>query len=57
MRLAERVVRMGERRVAYMALMGRPGGKRPHERLRRRCEGNIKMYIQEIIYREGSRLD
>jgi len=34
---------MWERRVAYRALAGRPGGKRPHGRFRRRWEVNIKM--------------
>jgi hypothetical protein len=34
---------MGERRVAYRALMGRPDGKTRHRR-----ENNIKMDLQEI---------
>ena len=42
---------VGERRVAYRVLMGRPAGKRPHRRLRRRWDGNIKVYLQEITYR------
>jgi hypothetical protein len=28
--------------------VGRPEGKRPLERPRRRWEGNIKMYLQEV---------
>jgi hypothetical protein len=36
---------MGGRRVAYRALVGRPEGKRPLGRPRRRWEGNIKMEL------------
>ena len=42
MRLAGRVASVGERRVACRVLMGRPAGKRPHRRLRRRWDGNIR---------------
>jgi hypothetical protein len=38
----------GERRGAYRALMGRPEGRRPLGRSRRRCEDNIKMDLQEV---------
>jgi hypothetical protein len=34
---------MGERRGAYRALVGKPEGRRPFGRPRRRCENNIKM--------------
>jgi hypothetical protein len=34
---------MGERRGVYRVLVGRPGGKRPLGRLRRRWKGNIRM--------------
>jgi hypothetical protein len=34
---------MGERRGVYRVLVGRPGGKRPLERLRGRWDGNIRM--------------
>jgi hypothetical protein len=34
---------MGERRGAYRALVGKPEGRRPLERPRRRWEHNIKM--------------
>jgi hypothetical protein len=34
---------MGERRGAYRALVGKPEGRRPLERLRRGWENNIKM--------------
>jgi hypothetical protein len=49
---------MGERRVSYKVLMGRPGvgGKRSHGKLRRRWEGNNKMCLQEITCREWTDL-
>jgi hypothetical protein len=37
------VARMGDRRGAYRALVGKPQGRRPLERPRRRWEDNIKM--------------
>jgi hypothetical protein len=39
---------MGERRGIYRALMGKPEGKRPLGRPRRRWECNIKMDLQEV---------
>jgi hypothetical protein len=39
---------MGEGRVAYMILVGKPEGRRPLGRPRRRWEDNIKMNIQEV---------
>jgi hypothetical protein len=39
---------MGERRGAYRALVGKPEGRRPLERLRRRWEDNIKMDLREV---------
>jgi len=39
---------MGERRGAYRVLVGKPEGKRPLGRPRRRLEDNIKMDIQEV---------
>jgi len=42
------VARMGERRDVYRALVGKPEGKRPLGRPRRRWEGNIKMDLQEV---------
>jgi hypothetical protein len=39
---------MGERREAYMALVGNPEGRRPLERPRRRWEDNIKMVLREV---------
>jgi len=35
---------MGEKRGVYRVLVGKPEGKRPLGRPRRRWEGNIKMY-------------
>jgi hypothetical protein len=43
LRWAGYVARMGERRVAYRALVGKPEGRRPLGRPRRRWEENIKM--------------
>jgi hypothetical protein len=42
---------MGERRGLYKVLVGKPEGKRPHGRPRRRRENDIKMDIQEVGYR------
>jgi hypothetical protein len=42
MRWAGHVVRMGERRGVYRVLVGKPEGKRPLERPRRRWEDNVK---------------
>jgi hypothetical protein len=39
---------MGEGRGAYRILVGRPEGRRPLGRHRRRCEDNIKMDLQEM---------
>jgi len=40
--------RHGESRGACRVLVGNPEGKRPLGRPRRRCEGNIKMDLQEM---------
>jgi hypothetical protein len=42
------VARMGERRGAYRALVGKPEGRRPLGRPRRRGEDNIKMDLREV---------
>jgi len=39
---------MGERRGVYRILVGKPEGKRPIGRPRRRWEDNIKMDLQEV---------
>jgi hypothetical protein len=38
----------GEKRNAYRILVGKPGGKRPLGRTRRRWVDNIKMNLREI---------
>jgi hypothetical protein len=48
MRLAGHVARMGEKRGVYRVLMGKPAGKRPMGRPRRRWDDNIKMDLQEV---------
>jgi hypothetical protein len=48
MRWAGQVLRMGEERVVYRILVGRPEGKRPLGRPRRRWEDNIKLDLREI---------
>jgi hypothetical protein len=48
MRWAGHVARMGEGRVAYRILVGRPEGRRPLGRPRCRLEDNIKMDLQEV---------
>jgi len=39
---------MGERKGVYRVLVGKPEGKRPLGRPRRRWEVNIKMDLQEV---------
>jgi hypothetical protein len=51
MRWAGHVARMGEGRGAYKILVGRPEGRRPLGRPRRRWEDNIKMDLQEVRWR------
>jgi hypothetical protein len=48
MRWVGHVVRMWERRGVYMVLVGKPEGKWPLGRHRRRWEENIKMVFQEV---------
>jgi len=42
------VARMGERRGVYRVLVGKPEGKRPLGRPKRRWEDNITMDLQEV---------
>jgi hypothetical protein len=42
------VKRVGERRGLCRVLVGKPEGKGPLGRPRRRWENNIKMYLQEV---------
>jgi hypothetical protein len=48
MRWAGHVARMREGRCVCTVLLGRPEGKRPLGRQRRRWEDNIKMDVREI---------
>jgi hypothetical protein len=41
---------MEEMRNVYKVLVGKPDGKRPLGRSRRRLEYNIKMYLREIVF-------
>jgi len=44
---------MGERRGLYRVLVGKPEGKRPLGKPRRRWENNIKMDLQEVGCRDS----
>jgi len=48
MRWAGHVARMGEKRVVYRVLLGKPEGRRPLGRPRRRWVVNIRMDLQEV---------
>jgi hypothetical protein len=48
MRGAGHVARMGEERKVYKVLVGKPEGKRPLGRSRRRWEDGIRMDLREI---------
>jgi len=48
MRWAGHVERIGERRGVYRVLVGKPEGKRPLGRPKRKWEDNIKMDLQEV---------
>ena len=48
MRWVGHVERMGQRRGVYTVLVGKPEGKRPLERPRRRWEDNDKMDLQGV---------
>jgi hypothetical protein len=48
LRWAGHVACMGERRGAYSVLMGKPEGRRPLGRPRRRWDDNIKMDLREV---------
>ena len=50
MRWAGLVARMGEERGAYRVLVGKPEGRRPLGRPRRRWVDNIRMDLQEVGY-------
>jgi len=42
------VARMGEERVVYRVLLGKPEGRRPLGRPRRRRVDNIRLDLQEV---------
>ena len=48
MRWAGHVARMGEERGVYRVFVGKPEGKRPMGRPRRRWVDNIRMDLQEV---------
>ena len=48
MRWAGHAARMGERRGIYRVFVGKPEGKRPLGRLKRRMENDIKMDLREV---------
>ena len=50
MRWAGHVARVGEERGVYRVLVGKPEGKRPLGRPRRRWVDNIRMDLQEVGY-------
>jgi hypothetical protein len=49
MKRAGHVARMGEGRDVHRVLVGKPEGKRPLGRPRRRWEDNIKMDLEEVV--------
>jgi len=48
MRWAGYVARVGEKSGLYRVLVGKPEGKRPLTRSRRRWEDNIKVNLREV---------
>ena len=48
MRWVGHVAGMGEEKVVYRVLVGKPEGRRPLVRHRRRWVGNIRMDLQEV---------
>ena len=48
LRCAGHVARMGEERGVYRVFVGKPGGRRPLGRPRRRWVDNIRMNLQEV---------
>ena len=54
---AGHVARMEEGRSAFKSLTGKPTGKRPLGRSRRRWKGNIRMDLEEIGINAGNWVD
>jgi hypothetical protein len=58
--VAGHVARVGEERKVYKVLVGKPEGKKPLERPRRRWEDGIRMDLREVgwgvsgLYSTGS---
>jgi hypothetical protein len=57
MRWAGHVARMGEEMGVHRVLVGKPEGKRPFGRPRRRWEDNIKMAVEEVGGGRGDRME
>jgi hypothetical protein len=57
MRWAGHVARMGENRNAYRLLVGKPEGRRPLGRPRRRWLDNIRMRIAEVGWGDVDLID
>jgi hypothetical protein len=49
-RWADHVARMGEKRNTYRLLVGKPEGKRPLGRPKRRWVNNIRMDLAEVVW-------
>jgi hypothetical protein len=56
MRWVGHVARMGEGRGVYRVLVGRPEGKRPLGRPRRRWKDNIKVDLRELLIDGANRI-
>ena len=56
-RWAGHVARMEEGRSAFKILTGKPTGKIPLGRPRRRWEDNIRMELEEISFNAGNWID
>jgi hypothetical protein len=48
---------MGERKIIYIVLVGKPEGKRPLERPKHRWEDNIKLDLQEVEFGRSDWID
>ena len=57
LRWAGHFARMEEGRSAFKILTGKPTGKRPLGRSRRRWDDNIRMYLEEIGINAGNWVD
>ena len=57
LRWAGHVARMGEKRRLYSIVVGKPEGKRPLGRPRRRWEDNIRRDLREVGIRDENWLD